>query len=222
MASGRSISTGTSSSSQRTSIPARAARSAQLRASSERFTGASGSEASLLMKSMNWSMMALICATSPIIAARVAGSTRGSSISTSRRRRASGVRRSCETPARNVARSRWLFCRPSFISLKALATARTSAGPVSSRGGGSPPLPRFTAARASSASGRVSFHTMKNVARIAMKSPATLHAMSAVAGSRSIRPRGNATQKSRSPAGRRTHSTSGRVSPLAFRSPPRT
>ena len=102
---------------------------------------ASGSAASLRVKSMNWSMIAFMSSRSSTMPRCVSASTLAPSISTSRRRRESGVRRSWEMPARNVARSRSLLRRSSFIWLNARATARISDGPVSGTAGGSPPWP---------------------------------------------------------------------------------
>ena len=89
-------------------------------------------------------------------------------------------------------------------------------------GGGSPPRPSCRrGARELAAAGGSGASTMRKVARIAIARPATPQATSAVAGSRSMRPRGNATQNSRSPAGSVTQSTRGRralgssASPLA-------
>ncbi len=130
--------------------------------------------ASLRAKSMNWSMIAFMSSMSATIPFCVAASTRPSSISASRRSRASGVRRSCEIPARNVVRSRSSFLRLSFIRLKAAATARTSEGPDSGTGAGSPPLPRSSAARASRARGRFRRQAMRAVATMAIATPASI------------------------------------------------
>ena len=59
-------------------------------------------------------------------------------ISTPSRSRASGVRRSCETPASNSARSRSICDRFASIALKRRLTATISLGPVSGNGDGVP------------------------------------------------------------------------------------
>ena len=75
-------------------------------------------------------------------------------ISSPRRRRASGVRRSCDTPASTSARSSSRRARSRAIWLKARETVWISAGPDSSSGAGIRPRPMSAAARVSAASGR--------------------------------------------------------------------
>ena len=74
-------------------------------------------------------------------------------ISMPSRSRASGVRKSCDTPARISARSSSMRARLPVIWLKARATTAISCGPLSACGGGVSPLPTMRAARASWRSG---------------------------------------------------------------------
>ena len=85
-----------------------------------------------------------------------------SSIAAARRNLVNGVRRSCETPASMIARSRSARSRLALIRLKLLATAAISAGPVSGSTGGVSPLPTCSAARASSRSGRLRRRWIRN------------------------------------------------------------
>ena len=62
-------------------------------------------------------------------------------ISTPRRSRASGVRRSCDTPASSTARSCSICRRLAVIVLKPRLTAAISEGPDSGSGGGVSPRP---------------------------------------------------------------------------------
>ena len=80
------------------------------------------------MSSMSAVMPLLSCGSAP-------------AISSPRRRRASGVRRSCETPARISARSSSRRARSRAIWLKACETVWISAGPDSSSGAGNPAAP---------------------------------------------------------------------------------
>ena len=82
-------------------------------------------------------------------------------ISTSRRRRVSGVRRSCEMPASSTARSASSLPRSATMRLKLSLTVRISTGPVSGSGAGGRPLPRSAAARESCASGRLISRVMR-------------------------------------------------------------
>ena len=84
-------------------------------------------------------MIRSISSMSSIMPARVASSR--ASISMPRRSRASGVRRSCETPASSSARSCSSWRRFAIIRLKPRFRLAISDGPVSGSGGGVSPRP---------------------------------------------------------------------------------
>ena len=97
-------------------------------------------------------MMRSISSMSATMPVRIDSSRRPSSMP--RRRRASGVRRSCDTPASSTARSCSIWRRLAIIALKPRLTAAISEGPVSGSGGGVSPRPTRATAAVSSRSGR--------------------------------------------------------------------
>ena len=90
-----------------------------------------------------------------------AASTWASSISIPSRKRDNGVRKSCDTPASNSARSASIRCRSRIIWLKARDSVRISEGPDSVTGGGVRPCPISVALRVSSRKGRLMRDTMR-------------------------------------------------------------
>ena len=97
-------------------------------------------------------MIRSISSMSSTMPARVASSR--ASISMPSRSRASGVRRSCETPASSSARSCSSWRRLAAIRLTPRFSATISEGPFSGSGGGVSPRPTRSTVAASSRSGR--------------------------------------------------------------------
>ena len=98
-----------------------------------RSVGSGGSPRVSRAKSRNWPMILSISSMSALMPSRKAASAL---ISAARRKRVSGVRRSCEMPARMRARSSSRRARSLDIWLKACVTLRISPGPVSVSGCG--------------------------------------------------------------------------------------
>jgi len=142
---------------------------------------------------------------------------RRTSISTASRSRASGVRRSCDTPASSTVRAASSSSTSRAISLKRRLKAAISRGPVSGRRSGVCPRPSDSAACCRRASGRVVRRASHHAAASDRASPPASDAPSAWSGREAMRLRGNPTDRWRPPAGSDTHSQVS--SPMVSREP---
>jgi len=141
-------------------------------------------------------MIASISSMSAVIAVVAIGSA--PLISSARRRRDSGVLRSCEMPASTIARSRSMLCRSLAMRLKAAATVRISRGPSSGSGSGCWPRPRRCAARRMAASGRAMLDAMRYAPTSASTSTAAIQPSHCSPNCGVKRSRGSITQNSSS------------------------
>src|SRR5438034_8854 len=129
---------------KRTSCPARCWRSTTVATMSLGSCVSSGASRPSRAKSRNWLMIRSIASMSSTMPCRASSSCVSTSMP--RRSRASGVRRSCETPARSSARSSSIRRRLESISLNPRLRLTISDGPFSGRGGGDMPRPTLATA----------------------------------------------------------------------------
>ena len=147
-------------------------------------------------KSRNWLMMRSISSMSVIMPSLVDASL--PLISMPSRMRDSGVRRSCDTPARISARSSSRRARSRDIWLKARVSVATSVGPVSSMGAGCRPWPISMAAWDKALSGRLRRETIRPAAARDSSSATEPQPSHCSVAWRSMRSRGRRTQYSSS------------------------